>query len=127
MHKENILAKKDDNKITFNELSKQNMIMLDKDNIIDTFIKLCDKYDIKGNINIINGDWESVRNFIKLNLGIHMYSEIYNKFEEFVDHEIISKNVENLFTRIRFQLIIKKGRIFNKNIKTFVDIMKNFR
>ncbi len=126
MHKDNPLAIKDSRNITFNDLSEQNMIMLDKDNIIIGFIDLCNKYCIKGNINIVNGDWESVKNFIKLNIGIHLYSEIYNKFEEFMDKDIVSKNVEHLFPSIKFQLITKKGRILNNIITNFIKTIKKY-
>lgn len=127
INKKNSLAFKDSRDITFDDLSKQNMIMLDRDNIISGFVELCDKYGIKGNINIINGDWESVRNLVKLNVGVHLYSEIYNKFEEFTDDDIISKNVEHLFPSIKFQLIIKKGKILNDATRNFIETIKKYK
>ena len=125
LNRNNPLAIKDSNKITFEDLAKQNMIMLDRDNIIDDFVKLCKQNKIDANINILNGDWESVKNFIKLNVGIHLYSEIYEKFEEFKDSDIITKNLEHLFPQIKFQLMYKNGILFNKNVQNFVDIIIN--
>lgn len=123
LNKNNPLAIKDSNKITFEDLAKQNMITLDSDNIIYDFVKLCKQNKIDTNINVLNGDWESVKNFVKLDVGIHLYSEIYDKFEEFKDTDIITKSVEHLFPRIRFQLMYKNGILFNKYLQNFFDII----
>jgi len=123
MNKNNILANKKDKDITFEDLTKQNMIMIDKNNIIRYFVDTCSEYNLKGNIEFVNGDWEMVRNFVKLNLGIHMYSAIYNKFEDFKDDKIITKNIKHLFPAMKLQIVVKKGKIYTKSIKNFLDII----
>ena len=124
MHKDNILASKKDNKITFEDLSKQNMIMIDRDNIIDYFVKTCDTYNVEGNIEFCNGDWEMIRNYIRLNLGIHLYSSIYDKYNDLKDDELIMKNVKHLFPKINLNITTKKGVIFNEHINNFIEIIK---
>ena len=125
VNKKNRLAIKKDNKITFEDLSRENMIMIDKKAISPFFISVCNEYNITGDIEFVNGNWETVRNFVKLNLGIHLYSEVYNKFEDFKDEELLTKNLEHLFPKMTFQIITKKGVILKKNIKNFIEIVKN--
>ena len=123
MHKDNSLNMVR-GKITFKDLEKQNMIMLDKDSIVSIFIQLCRKRNISGNINIDNCDWETAKSFVKLNLGVHLYNEIYNVFDD--DKDLVARNVDYLFPGVKFQLIYKNGKIFNKFVEHFINIIKNF-
>lgn len=123
MHKANILAKKDDKKITYKDLQSQNLLMMDKYNNDNLFLEIIKTYNLNGNIKFINGDLESIKYFLKLNLGIHLYSEIFTKFNEFKNDDIVYKNVEHLFPTVEYKLITKKGKTFNKNIQEFLNII----
>lgn len=124
MNKNNVLANKKDNEITFEDLSKQNIIMIDTKSIIKYFFDTYEKYGLSSNINFIEGgDWGVVRNFVKLDLGMHMYSSVYDKFEDFKDNDIVLRRVNNLLPKIRFKLITKKGEIINNLVKDFIDII----
>jgi hypothetical protein len=122
MHKKNVLSKKRDRLITFEDLSKQQMILSDKKQIIPNFVNLCKSFGIKSDIEFENGDWETAKNFVKLNLGICLFSNIYDYFPQFKDKDIVSKNVEHLFPAIPVNLITKTGIIYDKTIQNFIDI-----
>ena len=124
IHKDNPLSKIKDDKITYNDLKNQNLLMMDKYEYMKLFDEIIKKYELKGNVCFVNGDWETIKHYIKLNLGIHIYSEIYSKFNKIKDSDIICKNVEHLFPNTQFELITKKGRIFNNNIDNFLKILK---
>ncbi len=126
MHKNNPLAIKKDKDITYDDLKKQNILMMDKYDYMDLFLQIIKNYNLDGNIKFVNGDWESIKCFVKLNLGIHFYSEIYTKFNKFKDEDIICKNVDHLFPNSQYKLIIKNGRIFNSYIEDFLKIIENF-
>ncbi len=125
MHKDNLLSKKEDSKITYQDLQDQNILMMDKYNNDDLFLQIIKNYNLGGNIKFINGDWESIKCFVKMNLGIHFYSEIYKEFNEFVDDDIVCKNIEHLFPNVEYKLITKNGKKFNKNIKEFLKIIES--
>lgn len=127
MHKDNPLSVKKDKDITYDDLKKQNILMMDKYEYMDLFMQIIKNYNLDGNIKFINGDWESIKCFVKLNLGIHFYSEIYTKFDNFKDVDIVCKNVEHLFPNSQYKLITKSGRIFNENIENFLKIVKEFK
>jgi len=124
MHKDNPLALKRDQDITYDDLKEQNILIMDKYDYMDLFSQIIRAYNLNGNIKFINGDWESIKCFVKLNLGIHFYSEIYAKFDRFKDEDIICKNIEHLFPDSQYKLITKTGRIFNDNIKNFLQIIE---
>lgn len=123
MNVKNELSTKDSKDITFEDLSKQNVIMLNKQEILSYFNSVYKTYNITGNIEFVKTDWEVVQNFIKLNLGIHPYSSIYDVFENFKDKELITKDVSHLFPSISLKIITKHGKIFSTNVKKFIDIM----
>lgn len=127
MHKNNSLSQKKDNDITYEDLQKENILMMDKYNYMNLFSQIIKTYNLTGNIKFINGDWESIKCFVKLNLGIHFYSEIYTKFNNFKDDDIIYKNVEHLFPNSQYKIITKTGRIFNENIEKFLKIIEEVK
>lgn len=128
MNIKNELSTKDSKDITFEDLSKQNVIMLNKHEILNYFNSVYKTYNITGNIEFVKMDWEVVKNFVKLNLGIHPYSGIYDVFENFKDKELITKDVSHLFPSVSLKIITKHGKIFSTNVKKFIDIMlKNTR
>lgn len=127
LNNNNPLAHIKDNKITFEILKNQNLIMLDRDNIINDFVNICNKNNLNSKINLINGDWESFRNFLNLDLGIHLYNSLYEKFEIFKNNNIVVKNVEHLFPSMNFQIMWKSGKIFNKELQEFINIVKKIK
>ena len=125
MSKNNKLAKKNDIKITFGDISESSLITIDVDNVTSYYASFFENNSVNSNISLTNGDWESVRNFVKLDLGIHIYSNIYNKLEVFQDPDLTTKNVKHLFPNIKFQLITKKGRMLPRNARLFLDIIRD--
>lgn len=125
INKNNPLVDKIDERITFEDLAKQNM-MIDKDNILDYFVETCNVYSIKGNIEFINGDWETVKNYVK-KLGIHLYSSVHNTFEEFKDSDLISKNISHLLSEMELRVIVKKRNIENKYFRNFLLITGSYK
>lgn len=123
MNIKNELSTKDSKNITFEDLSKQNFIMLNKHEMLNYFNSVYKTYNIAGNIEFVKTDWEVVQNFVKLNLGIHPYSSIYDVFENFKDKELITKDVSHLFPSLSLKIVTKHGKIFSNNIKKFIDIM----
>ena len=65
LNKNNSLAKKNGSEITFEDLRKQNMLLVDKDKILSVYAEICEVQDITGNILFENSDWETIRNFLK--------------------------------------------------------------
>lgn len=123
MNKDNILSNKKDKDITYNDLKKQNILMMNKYEYMELFSKIIEQYNLQGNINFINGDWEIIKNFVKLNLGIHFYYDICKKFDKNLDNDLVFKNVEHLFPDTKYNLITKNGKIFNNNMKNFLKII----
>jgi DNA-binding transcriptional LysR family regulator len=127
MHRDNALAKKNPKKITFYDLAEQNFLFMDKTKITPLFTKICDEYNITGNIKFVNSDWETVRNFVKLNLGVHLYSDMYNKYATPLDPELVSKSIGHLFPPITTKVITKNGAVFSRNKEFFLKVLKEFR
>ncbi|MDR2077421.1 MAG: LysR family transcriptional regulator [Rickettsiales bacterium] len=125
MHKDNILAKKQQNKITFFDLAEQNFLFIDQIKIMPMFVQICEEYGITGNIKFINSDWETVRNFVRLDLGVHIYNDVNDRSMELTDPKLISKNVSHLFPQIVTRVAIRSGAIFNKNKTSFLQVLED--
>jgi hypothetical protein len=124
MHKDNVLAAKPQDDMTFFDLARQNFIFIDQSKIMPLFTRMCEEYGISGNIKLVNSDWETVRGFIKFNLGVHLYSDICDKSPKFIDQDLVSKNIKHLFPCITTKSITKSGVIFNKNKDLFLRLLK---
>lgn len=124
MHKNNILVKKKDCDITLEDLSKQQMILIDKKQILPYFVKTCEEFNIGSNIEFEKGgDWETVQKFVKLEMGICLFNEAYERFPIFKDESIISKNIQHLLPAIDVYVMLKHGTIKNDLIKEFIKII----
>ena len=97
-------------------------MMTDKDSILPYFQKICKEYKFKSYINFEEADWEMMKNFVKLDLGIHLYSDLYNLFPDLKDPEIVSKNVSHLFPKIKIYSIVKYGKEQIEIIKKFLEM-----
>lgn len=127
MNKNNKLANIRDKEITYKDIYSQNLMMTNKDNILPYFQKICEDFNLKSCINFEDADWEMMRNFVKLDLGIHLYSDLYNIFSNLKDPEIISKNVSHLFPKIRIYSIVKEGKLQTETVEKFLEmIMQKF-
>jgi DNA-binding transcriptional LysR family regulator len=125
MHKDNVLAKKQQSKITFFDLAEQNFLFIDQVKIMPMFVKICEEYGINGNIKFINSDWETARNFVRSNLGVHIYNDINDRSLELIDPLLVSKNVKHLFPRITTKVAFRKGAILDKNKSSFLCVLEN--
>lgn len=123
VNKNNRLANIRDKEISYKDLAIENLMMTDKAMLLPYFQKICEQFKFKTTIKFEDGDWEIMRNFVKMNLGVHLYSDLYNMFNEFKDPDIISKNVSHLFPNIRIHSIVKDGKIQNKITNDFLDMI----
>jgi hypothetical protein len=124
MHKDNPLAKKQQGKIMFFDLVEQNFLFIDQANIIPMFVTICEEYGITGNIKFINSDWETIRNFIRLNLGVHLYNDVGDRFTGVSDPKLISRNVKHLFPQIVTRVATKNGAILTKSKSSFLRTLE---
>ena len=122
VNKNNPLVSIRDKQITYKDLYSQNLMMTDKDSILPYFQKICKEYKFKSYINFEEADWEMMKNFVKLDLGIHLYSDLYNLFPDLKDPEIVSKNVSHLFPKIKIYSIVKYGKEQIEIIKKFLEM-----
>lgn len=122
LHKDNSLAKKNSLKIDFEDLRKQNMLLVDKDKILSVYGTICEKQNITGNILFENSDWETIKNFLKLNLGIQFYSNIHG-ISNILEKNLVVKDISHLFPKIEIKLIKKKGKVLSKNLRSFIGII----
>ena len=124
LNKNNSLAKKNGSEITFEDLRKQNMLLVDKDKILSVYAEICEAQNISGNILFENSDWETIRNFLKLNLGVQFYSNIH-RISNFIDNDLVIKDIFHLFPDIRVDIIIKKGKILKSSLSKFIKVIKD--
>lgn len=124
VNKNNPLVNKRDKEITFDDLAKENLMMIDEEKILPYFKNVCKEFKLDSFIKFKETDWEMIRNYVKLNLGVHLYSDLYNIFPMFKDPDILTKNVSHLFPNIKINAITKAGKIQNDNIKNFLKMIK---
>ncbi len=124
VHKDNTIANKDDHKITYRDLKKQNMLLIDKDKILSIYGKICQAHNITGNIAFENSDWETIKNFVRLNLGIQFYSNI-NRIPNLSANDLITKDISHLFPEIKVRLVKKQGKVLSENLRNFIDVIFN--
>lgn len=124
LHKDNSIANKNDHEITYSDLRKQNVLLIDKDKILSVYGKICEEQNIYGNIMFENSDWETIKNFVRLNLGIQFYSNI-DRILDLSESNLVSKDISHLFPEIRVKLIRKQGKILKDNLRNFIDIIFN--
>lgn len=127
MHKQNELADKNDKNISLKDLKRQNVLFIDEDKIMPIFIDICKEHNIGGNIKFVNSDWETVRNYLRFNLGIHFYSDIFDLFEEVKEPNLISKDMSHIFPKIKTCAITSHSNIFSNAKLKFMDILSNIK
>lgn len=124
MHKDNPLALKPDHLINFSDLNNQSLIMIDDEKILPYFAKTVKAHNLCPKIEFVNGDWELVRNFVKLNLGVHLYSKLYSIFESFQDKDLALKDVNHLFPSIKVYVVTKAGKFLNDDTRLLINIIR---
>lgn len=124
VNKDNPLVNKRDKEITFDDLSKENLMMIDEEKILPYYKNICNEFKLDSFIKFKETDWEMIRSYVKLNLGIHLYSDLYNIFPIFKDPDIVSKNVSHLFPHVRIHAITKAGKLQNNSINDFLKMVK---
>ena len=98
-------------------------MLIDDNKILPFFKQTCEQYNIKSNIKFVNTDWEMIRSFVKMDLGIHLYTELYNKFDIFKNPDIVSKNVSHLFPNVKINVITKKNKLFSIYVNNFLNML----
>lgn len=124
VNKNNKLALKRDKEISYEDLSKQNLMMMERNKILPEFSEFCKKHNIHSDLEFENISWESIRNFVKLDLGVHLYSDLYNIFPDLRDSDVVSKNVSHIFPAIKMYLITKSGKVQNKKTEEFTEMVE---
>lgn len=123
LHKNNSLAKKDSDQITIDDLRKQNVLLIDKGKMLSNYTNMFEYQNITGNLIFENSDWETLKNFVRLNLGIQFYSSIQEVLKNHVEIDLVTKDVSHLFPKMEAKLIRKKGFILNQYVDKFLKII----
>jgi LysR family cys regulon transcriptional activator len=108
--------------INLKDISKYNIVRIDKKLItLPLFEQIFTKYKFKTNIEFENGNWEMVKHYVKAGIGVGFVSTVC--LEE-NDKDLAYRKLNQFFpTAMDYQIIIKKGKYFNKILSEFVKIM----
>lgn len=124
VNKNNPLSNKRDREIEYKDLMEQDFLMIDADRILPYYQKINKDFKFSSFIKFEQTDWEMIRGYVKMNLGVHLYSDLYNLFPELKDPDIVSKNTSHLFPSIKIHSIVKEGKIQIGNVNKFLEMIK---
>lgn len=102
------------------ELKDSDLIRIDKSLItLPLFENIVEEFDLKGTIELENGNWEILKKFVKANDLIAVISELaIDKNDDF-----ISKNLSKFFPKMTYSIAYKRGKILSPEEKMLVKYM----
>jgi DNA-binding transcriptional LysR family regulator len=120
MNKHHSLAKK--NIKNLKDLKGLDLIRIDRSLItLPLFEEVVKSHDLKGSLEFENGNWEMLKHLVEHNNFIAVVSEICLDKKD----NLIVKNLSKFFPTMNYSLMHKKGHIFSKVEKDFIEIIKN--
>jgi len=121
MSKDNPLSNKEE--ITLADISKENLLRIDPDLItLPGFEVLLKSHKIRSSIEFINSDWEILRKYVKVDLGVAMISSIILEGE--YNNDYVQKDITNYFPTLDYGIYIKKGKILHGSVRTIVKSLQ---
>lgn len=120
--KKHPLAKKSAKKITKEDIANNNFIYhLNKKMITaGSWLNFATNYDITANVDIEDGNWETVKALVSRNIGVGVMSKTYIDKN---DKEIIAKSVTHLFPDFFFYVIVKKNGFMTDATRHFLKLL----
>lgn len=125
MHKDHLLASKNEKDITRDDIAKTNLVCMNK-----TLFKkhkflyfLLNNEKFNNDLFLDNSNWETVKAMVKENLCVAGVSEHYiNNYDK---KFIVIKRIQNIFPTFKYCIIFKKGINFKNSINNFLDLLKS--
>lgn len=120
MSKKHPLAKK--MKITMSDIKRYSLLKLDSKFVtIPNFDEVAKHYGLKTKIEFESANYETLKKFVKMDIGIAAVSSICLEDEK--EPDLVSKSLESYFPQILYGILTKKGKIAQGLLKDFIDLM----
>jgi DNA-binding transcriptional LysR family regulator len=119
MHENHPLAKISEEDITWDLLSKHDVVTLEKGLTTQGGTAVIKNYGINSRFSINNGNWEICMGLVKEGLTISGADIGYSKWH----NDIIVKNVSNLMPKYQFNILVNTKTDISKSSKEFLQIL----
>ena len=90
-------------KINAEDISKENVLLIDREKIVSTYNYLFDRYNIKSNIKFVNADWEMIRFFVQQNIGVSFFANVDAEKDKADD--IVGIDISHIFPYLEYYII----------------------
>ncbi len=114
------LAKKKN--LTLKDVSKFELVRIDPKLItLPAFEEIIKVHDLRTSFEFEMSDWEILKKFVRADIGVAIISDII--LEDGTDNDLVGKPLLNYFPKMTYGILIKKGKVQNKLIKDFTNLL----
>lgn len=107
--------------VTLEQVSDYELVRIDPHLItLPMFEEIIRYYRLQSSIEFENADWEVLKQFVKVGVGVAIVSNIVLQES---DTDLVGKPLERYFPKMTYGAIVKKGRFLAQSAQDFINML----